>query len=471
MANQDEFSQELIEAANSKLSWFNQTALPKLLDEYRSFHSVFSTLQNMLEKKGLLIPDPYRMDAHITKIQSPSSDHMNDGDRAHQMGLRVSAYERTLDYITSVVKFSYEMLDERTIRSLLEFDTFISWTSLVETSPKENTRRMAEMLNSVKHGSDPLSNGVVTECVESISKSLSYITQTLKDLTAFKRQMYKIEIRKNIFPNPQYTVSADGGSMTEAVLQIKKLFPKCISNASFDSDLVNELVQEEYGPQSSQLRKQVLESLQIKDAKKEKKEVKVDTKAMLNKALLSLCSLAPQFEQVNHKLIDNEDTLVQGSMSGWEKFMIIIRKAFHIEEKPHTYTLAIVEPLTKSTRSEKVNFTEFTSEIARKARVYNALTNPDSPQSKKMYNQSEEAIFDFLIKQQSECQRISTLLNAFDEYFKNVAPAEVKSQIKGLKMELTSLKNILVKSNQLRAEYSAQLDEAKQMARLGIGDD
>ena len=471
MSNQDEFSQELIEAANNKLNWFNQKALPKLLDEYRSFHSVFASLQNMLEKKGLLVPDPYRMDAHITKVAAPPNEHMNDGERAQQMGLRVSAYERTLDYITSVVKFSYEQLDDKTIRNLLEFNTFVSWTSLVETSPKENTRRMAEILNNVKHGSDPLSNGVVTECVESICKSITYITQTLKDLTAFKRQMYKIEIRKNVFTNPQYSVNQDGGSMTEAVLQIKKLYSKCIPNSYFDSDLVNELVQEEYGPQKVQLRKQLLEALQIKDAKKEKKEVKVDTRAMLTNALHSLCGLAPQFEQINHKLIDNEDTLVQARLTGWEKFMILIRKAFHIDEKPHSYTLAIVEPLTKSTRSESVNFKDFTSEIARKARVYNALTIPESPQSKKMFSQSEDAIFDFLVKQQSECQRISTLLNAFDEYFKSAAPSEAKASIKGLKMELTSVKNILVKSNQLRAEYSAQLDEAKQLARLGIGDD
>lgn len=471
MANQDAFTNELIAAAESKLAWFNQTTLPKLLDEYRSFHSVFSTLQNLLEKKGLIIPDPYRMDAHITKVQVPPNDHMNDGERAQQMGLRISSYERTLDYITSVVKFSYDQLDEKTIRSLLEFNTFISWTSLVETSPKENTRRMAEMLNSVKHGSDPLSNGVVIECTDSISKSLTFISNTLKDLTAFKKQMYKIEIRKNVFTNPQYTVGSEGGSMTEAVLQIRKLYSKCIPDSSFDSDLVNELVQEEYGPNSSQLRQALLESFQIKETKKEKKEVKVDTKEMLMNALRSLCGLAPQFEQANHKIIDNEDILVQAQLTGWEKFMILLRKAFHIDEKPHSYTLAIVEHLTKSTRTETVNFKEFTSELARKTRVYNALSNPESAQFSKMFAQSEDAIFDFLIKQQSECQRISTLLNAFDEYFKAQAPAEIKSNIKGLKMELTSIKNILVKSNQLRAEYSAQVDEAKQMARLGIRDE
>ncbi len=471
MDNQDEFTKQLFEAANEKLLWFNKEGLPKLLDEYRSYHSVITSLQSVLEKKGLLIPDPYRLDAHITKIEVPSNEHMNDGERAQQMGLRVSQFERTLDYICNVLKFSYDQMNERTIRSLLELNTFVTWTSLVETSPKENTRRMAEMLNNVKHGSDPLSNGVVTECIDSLTKSITFITTTLKDLSAFKNQMYKIEIRKNVFTNPQYTVKQDGGSMTEAVLQIKKLYSKCIPDSYFDSDLVNELVQEEYGPQGAQLRQKLLESFQIKEVKQEKKENVVDTKAMLVTALHALCGLAPQFEQVLHKTVDNEDKLYQANLSAWQKFMIALRKAFHIEEKPRAYTLTIVEQLTKSTRTETVNFKEFTSELARKARVFNALANPETPQSKKMFSQSEDAIFDFLIKQQSECQRISTLLAAFDDYFKNNFPDDIKSHVKGLKMELTSMKNILVKSNQLRAEYSAQVDEAKQLARLGINNE
>lgn len=471
MDNLDEFTKQVVEAAENKLAWFNTTAIPKLLEQYRAFHSVVVSLQGMLEKKGLIIPDPYRSDAHITKISTPSNDHMNDNERAQQMGLRLSDFERTLDYIINVLKFSFDVLDEKTIRNLLELNTFISWSTLVETSPKENTRRMAEMLNNLKRGSDPMASGIISECVDSINHALAYITETLKDISTFRKQMYKVEIRKKILSNPQYTVRQDGSSMTEAVLQIKKLYSKCIPNSYFDSDLVNELVQEEYGPNGYQLKTKVLEYFQVREVKKEKKEIKINTKAMLVNAIHALCGLAPQFEQALYKLIDNEETLSTARLTLWEKFMNAMRKAFHIDEKPHTYNLTIVEPLTRSTRTENITFKTFTSEMARKIRVYTALTNPDSPQSKKMFSQSEEAIFEFLLKQQSECQRISTLLNAFDDYFKNFAPLEVKSSIKGLKMELTSMKNILVKSNQLRAEYSSVLDEIKQMARLGINNE
>ena len=37
-------------------------------------------------------------------------------------------------------------------------------------------------------------------------------------------------------------------------------------------------------------------------------------------------------------------------------------------------------------------------------------------------------------------------------------------------MELTSIKNIIVKTNQIRAEYVAYIEEAEQLKRLGIVD-
>ena len=57
---------------------------------------------------------------------------------------------------------------------------------------------------------------------------------------------------------------------------------------------------------------------------------------------------------------------------------------------------------------------------------------------------------------------------ALDEYFKNnVNPLE-RSKIRGITMELTTIRNIIVKSNQIRAEYVAYAEEQEQMRKLGI---
>jgi hypothetical protein len=59
-------------------------------------------------------------------------------------------------------------------------------------------------------------------------------------------------------------------------------------------------------------------------------------------------------------------------------------------------------------------------------------------------------------------------LSALDEFFKSKVAAENRERIKGIKPELSALKNSYVKANQLRYEYSAQKEEEEQLKRLGV---
>ena len=62
----------------------------------------------------------------------------------------------------------------------------------------------------------------------------------------------------------------------------------------------------------------------------------------------------------------------------------------------------------------------------------------------------------------------SILLNALDDYYKTtVTPANLP-KIRGIKMEMTAVKNTLVKTNQRKAEYSTIVEEQEQMKKLGI---
>ncbi|MBR5866299.1 MAG: hypothetical protein IKZ04_00155, partial [Spirochaetaceae bacterium] len=82
----------------------------------------------------------------------------------------------------------------------------------------------------------------------------------------------------------------------------------------------------------------------------------------------------------------------------------------------------------------------------------------------------ETEIFSFLTKQLADCQQMLTILAAFDKFFKSAVQPMNRPRLKGLSMELTSIKNILVKTNQRKAEYSAYIEEQQQMRKLGITD-
>jgi hypothetical protein len=67
-------------------------------------------------------------------------------------------------------------------------------------------------------------------------------------------------------------------------------------------------------------------------------------------------------------------------------------------------------------------------------------------------------------------QRIVRNLASLDEFFKSTMPVEERSRLKGIKVELTSLKSAVMKANQKKHEYVSQKEEQEQMRKLGIRD-
>lgn len=121
---------------------------------------------------------------------------------------------------------------------------------------------------------------------------------------------------------------------------------------------------------------------------------------------------------------------------------------------------------TKTHRNVDMNF--FISSLVKKSSFFMPLANLHGPEFSKIKKYSEQNILDYLNKSLSENQEILTLLAAADEFFKqNVEPHD-RSKIKGLKIDLISVKNIIVKAIQKRSEYVGYIEEQEQMQKLGI---
>ena len=60
------------------------------------------------------------------------------------------------------------------------------------------------------------------------------------------------------------------------------------------------------------------------------------------------------------------------------------------------------------------------------------------------------------------------MLEGFDVFFKTAVNAENRGKIKGIQIELTTVKNTLIKINQRKAEYTSYMAEQAQMQKLGI---
>lgn len=461
------FNGSLFSAADAKQAWFENVEFQHLQDEYRSFHTTLNNLINLLEKKGLIQPDPYKSEKKISTVAVPPEGPFLDNERSMVMGARFSEYESMIDYICNIHKFTMENTTMGHIKILLGINNYIQWSAVVPTSQKANTKGLAEIVASVKMGSDKLATNMVTDCITQNSKSINRINAILKGITEFQKELYKIDIRKKLLISPQFQ-AAKVTSVSDSSTQIRKLFPVLMGKTPYYPELVDEISEEEFGDNRDSLRQILLKKFSIEEAKQEKKRAAINTKEMLFEAIKTLGALPPQLESAMAKIEENHEVVLDERRTFWEKVKQLFRKAFGIQEKPFIYQLAITDPLTQTKRREDVDYNAFHSDTARRIRIYTAFASRKSPGFIKLDNQDESVIYEYLTKQLSECHHLMVQLTAFNEYFKASSQPENHNKMKSIQMELTAIKNTLVRTNQRKAEYNSVVEEEAQLKKLGI---
>ncbi len=464
------FSATLLPALDAKLQWFDSEQLPSMLEDYRLLHTCVKNLFELLVKKSLITPDPYKLDKKISDIVPPEDTQFNDNERQLVMGMRFSDYESMLDFLCNYFKFSVAHLSIETIRKLVQLNNSFQWGSFSVNNSKQNTRTLATLLLDARQNSDSMTVSLINDSISKSAKALNSINATLKELTEFQREVYKGEIRKNVFEYPGFDAEKALSTPADEISQIKKHFSAAMGKTPFYNELVDEIVKEDQAPNKEQLQQALLEKIAVHSSSAEKKTTKVDTKESLMDAVRVLGAMPPQIDIVLEKIQENHDVLEGEHNTFKDKLAKLFRKAFGIAEKPVTYQVLVTDQDTETQHRETINYQSFFSELANRSRRYTAIAIRGTPGYNKIAAQSEEKILDYVNQQIVECQKMLVMLNALDDFFKSAPQPQNRSHIKGLKMEITSLKNTVVKTNQRRAEYAAYIEEEAQMKKLGITD-
>ena len=462
------FSQALVKAVDEKAGWYDREGLPEILDNYRLLHTCVKNIFEFLSKKAIITPDPYKLDKKISDIRAPEDTAFPENERALVMGMRLSDYESNLDFLCNYYKFSISNLNVVAIKKLVALNNAFCWASLTPNNPKINTRALSEMIMRGRQNLDALTNSMVTDSLSKAAHAMREITEQLKELTDFQREYYKGQVRKNVMSHPNYDANAAAGSSSEELAQIKKLFPAAMGKMPFYNELIDEIVQEDSAANKAELQAALLKKLDVEKHDSARKVVQVDTKDIIMGAIRILGAMPPQLEAAQQKLTENHELLQSEHNSLLDKLKRALRKAFNIQEKPFFYQITINDPSTDTKSREKINFQQFMTEVATRTRRYTAVCVKGAPGYEKVLAQPEEKILEFTSAQLAESNKMLKIMQGLDEFFKNAVNPDNKPKVKGIKMELTSIKNNIVKANQVRAEYQAYVEEAEQMKKLGI---
>lgn len=470
MEETNTFNETLYAAILERQQLFDSVFLPKLLEEYRICQSATKTLLTVFIKKGIFHDDPYKYDSKITDIEVPSDDPFADAERAAMVGRRLSQYEGMLDYMGNYYRFTCDFLTTERINKLVAFGKSFMWEAFSTTSSKPNTKALADLATTIRNGNDPLSISIVNDSLNQLAKSSASIMKTLKNLTDFHRERYKAAVRKLVLPGVQIrpeSVSAGAGT-GEAVREIKKSFALNMREYPFYSELIAEIVNEDYSPDKERLRAEVLARISGGKPEAAKAVQGESLKATLLNGMRTLGGVSPQLEQIAKKLQENQAAIVGTEKSFMEKLVAAFRKAFNMPEETREIVINSVDPVTQTTKRESIDFNPFIEDLRRRARVYTGFTVRTSPAWQKIESLQEQQILDLLTRYVAELNGLLKQCVGLDDYFKQTAQSEIRDHIHGIKVEISAIRTTLVKANQYRAEYTSQVEEQQQLRKLGI---
>lgn len=454
-----------------KTEWYNSQEFPRLLEKYRLLYTCVKSIYDLLIQKQIIAEDPYKMDRKISEIKAPDSDPFNETERDLIIGTRFSEYDTMLDFVCTYTRFSIETTTLPKIKKLQELNATFGWEELTSNSTKPNTRGLAMMINELRTNAPQMVNSMLTDYIGKCSQYISEINKMLNSLIRFQREVYKATIRKDLLEHPSLNREKAFESPSSMLSEIKRIFADVMGKKTpFYTELINEIISEDTSADKESLRANVLASLEIKETGTKTKKKTVDTRAILMNAVAVLGALAPSYSAMRNKLGDNFELIQGGNKSFFAKLGELFRNIFHIAPKEVRISVTSTDSVTKRKVTREIKMHELLDDMAKKERIYNGIAT-NGPEMNKISAASESQILNFLGKQISENQNLFNTLTSLDEFFKANKNPQIRSRIKGIKIELDTMRNTIINANKKRGEYQSLMEEADQMRRLGISNE
>jgi hypothetical protein len=452
------YTDTLLQALLVRKDWLEKSELVKLKEELRTFQTSYSSLYNIYLKKKLINEDPYKQETKLSEIEVPDTGGFIETKRLEQLSLRLSNYDNQLDFLVNFYQFSVDFLNLERIKRILGLVRYIDWVHLTPDSQSANTKLVAEITQQSKKGADQIVLSVIGESLTRLSKSTGGVINILRDLTAYYKESYKLNVRN--------AATKDMSAQDANALNIKKKIAAAMPGMPFYAEIVEELIREDYSKDGPALREAVLKSLQVADEKPKNVKPAVNFKATLLEGIQVIGGAGAILGEIGPKMDENENILANQKKTFWEKVRKVIKQMMGGANEEIIYDVQYLDPTRGIPVKEKLDFHQFRSEMDKKMRVLGNLTSGAA--SAKLSSMSEEQIIPYLERNIRDVQSLHRTLNSLDDFFKAQTPQSEREKVRGIKPELASIKNCIVRANQLRHEYSAQKEEEEQMKRLGI---
>ena len=177
-----------------------------------------------------------------------------------------------------------------------------------------------------------------------------------------------------------------------------------------------------------------------------------DGRTVLLDAVKLLCRPHEELATAIAVLQENERILLEGKSNGsWLRRLFGGGSSQQPEDR--SYKVQYAEPGVPAPKMESIDFAKLADEVEKKASLMAALFVGSGPAYRKLAGTDPSQIASFVEKQLNELLLIHRRLGSLNTLFQARA-AQDKKTTRGIKIELLTIKNSIVKANQKRHEYA-----------------
>jgi hypothetical protein len=471
MADGQAFLPKLESALEAKRAHLDRTELPRLKESWKLFQIAFHGIGSVLLKKGIIHEDPYKYELKIAEVNNPSEGPFAESERIDQMSVRISQFEAYVEFLNNYYQFDCDFITLGRIKRLLGLVKYFNFTQFTDTNTSPNTRILAELCNAVRKGSDQMSAGIIGEAIGQLERATRDILAVLKTLSEFQREAYKLEVRELVLPGLGLDAALVATRREDATRKIKQKFAEVAGDRPFYPELVDEILNEDFGADHEALVAAIFAKLAVVEEKKTEKGQAKSYKVILLEGIRILAGTSSQLEDAIIKLSENSAFIEAQNKGFLSQLAKMFKRLFSPGERGLHYEVDIVESVTGERKTESIDFPAFVEEGTRKARLLASLLQRQGPTMKRLDGAPDDHVFKFLERNIEELQRIVKRLNAIEDHLRAIFPAAEKTRFKGIKSDITTIKNCIIKANQKKHEYHAQKEEEEQLRRLGVNSD
>ena len=471
MSESEGFQAQLAEAVEAKSRFLTEKTLPQLRESFRMFQTLFENLYNILLRKALIQEDPYKYEQKVSEIEVPPKGDILDIEKSDKLSQRLSAFHAQLEYLNTYHQFSLEFMDLQRVRRIIALVQYINWSNVSEASADATTAVLAETLSKIRPGSDNVSTGIISTSLTQMQKLYRTVLAQLREILGFQKQSYKLMLRQELFGSirqkleTSYAVGVD-----KAYDRLKVAFASAMKGRPFYRDLAQELLQEEFSKEAAELQKKSLSVLKIPREEPAEVRKQPDYRVLLMEAVRVILPAGGHLRDALRKVVANQEILEKSRRGLGGKFRSWLQKRFQSRGQSWLVEIRHFDPRTSTTQSESIDFQKFVENVRRKSSLFDALGQPDSTSFVRLSEASERQIDTFLKKNIGELQLQYRRLQGLNEHLRQEAPAELKEQLKGIKIELSGLKNCVVRANHRRYEYVTLKEEEVRLQQLGVAE-